>query len=64
MLVWCALIVQGCRLLQNHSGNEEINICQPLTMLAKYLQFISNEDETWGKNILGAIGLGNKVSIE
>uniref|UniRef100_A0A1A9W6G3 Ectopic P granules protein 5 homolog n=1 Tax=Glossina brevipalpis TaxID=37001 RepID=A0A1A9W6G3_9MUSC len=52
-LVWGAMISWGCKI----SVKEPQNVKKPLYMLAKHLQILSTQTESWGDSLLGAVGL-------
>ncbi|KAM7362755.1 ectopic P-granules autophagy protein 5 [Cochliomyia hominivorax] len=56
-VVWGAMISWGCKILTKEPQNAR----KPLIMLARHLQIISTQSESWGDGILGAIGFKKDV---
>uniref|UniRef100_A0A1A9VTB9 Uncharacterized protein n=1 Tax=Glossina austeni TaxID=7395 RepID=A0A1A9VTB9_GLOAU len=56
-LVWGAMISWGCKIILK----EPQNVKKSLYMLAKHLQIISTQAESWGDSLLGAVGLKKEV---
>ncbi|XP_065371725.1 ectopic P granules protein 5 homolog isoform X2 [Calliphora vicina] len=56
-VVWGSMISWGCRII----AQEPHNARKPLIMLARHLQIISTQAESWGDGILGAIGFKKDV---
>ncbi|XP_037885384.1 ectopic P granules protein 5 homolog isoform X1 [Glossina fuscipes] len=56
-IVWGAMISWGCKIILK----EPQNVKKSLYMLAKHLQIISTQAESWGDSLLGAVGLKKEV---
>lgn len=56
-VVWGAMISWGCRIIEKEPQNAR----KSLTMLARYLQIVSTQAESWGDGLLGAIGFKKDV---